>query len=283
MLGRAMVWWRRCPVGLAVATATLLGGCIIPDTDIQVRPDFVNPGPVRIVQAVPVSDQANDACDAAAVELQECPLLPPSVPFGLLGADTTFCVCPDADNNALLSFDLYVEDPDADDAGNPVDTLLGVLLLDMPSSAEDPSQYVAYTNLLSGTEPATNVKFGFGGYQDSLERPTPLVRSWTLGRDSGVDLCNGSGVDLRPGVHSLRVVVTDRPWYRPVLRDDDGEPVFDRDIPLRVDDETSAKIGVPDTPAGASYAIADYVFACGDGTDPDNPSPGCNCALPEPQ
>jgi hypothetical protein len=275
-----MVWSRRWMLGCAALVAGV--GCIIPDNNIQVRGDFVNPGPVRIVQAVPISDQANEAC-ARVSELTDCPLLPPTVPLGLLGADTTFCVCPEADNNALLSFDLYVEDPDVVD-GKPEDTILAALLLDMPESEEDPSTFVAFTNLLSGTEPATNVQLGFGGYQDSFERPTPLVRSWTLGRDSGVDLCNdNSGEKLDPGTHSLRIVVTDRPWYRPVLRDAKGEPVVESDVIVRVEDEASAKIGVPDTPAGASYAIADYVFVCGDGTDPDNPSPGCNCALPEPE
>lgn len=280
-----MAGWARWRMASAAMAASLVA-CIIPDTGIQVQGDFANPGAVRIVQAVPISDQANDACaDVSLVdELSDCPLPPPTVPFGLLGADTTFCVCPEGDNNALLSFDLYVEDPDVDEDGSPTDTILGVLLLDMPAVVEDPSPYVAFTNLLSGTEPATNVQLGFGGYQDAFERPSPVVRSWTLGRDSGVDLCNdNAGAPLDPGTHSLRIVVTDRPWYKPVKRDSKGDPVLENKIPVHVEDEASAKIGVPDTPGGASYAIADYVFVCGDGTDPANPSPGCNCALPDPE
>ena len=110
--------------------------------------------------------------------------------------------------------------------------------------------------------------------------PKLAVDFLRMPRFNPLDLCNdNSGTPVGPGLHSLRIVVTDRPWYRPIQFDADGKPLIDATgVPLRVEDEASARIGVPDTPAGASYAIADYVFACGDNNDPDA---GCNCAVPE--
>jgi hypothetical protein len=190
--------------------------------------------------------------------------------LGLLAIEgVPFCTCEPGflDQNALRAFDILVEDPDVDENGDPADTILGALLLDLPTGADDPSSYVAYPNLLSGTEPATIYQLGLGGYRNPIERPPPQLRSWTLGRDTGdVDLCNDNAAapdgKLAPGLHSLRLVVTDRPWYRPFVRDEDGEPIRDsanRPIP---DEDAMPLVGVPDTPAGASYAIADYVFEC---------------------
>lgn len=248
--------------------------CIIPDSTIDVVGDFVNPGPVRIVQSIAITDAADASCFEVAHELGSCPLPPESVPR--LFNDLPFCVCDVADENRLSSFDIYVEDPDVDEDGRPTDSIFGAFLLDVLPTDDDPSESVAYSNLLPATLPARSVQLGFPSYADSIERPTPLLRSWTLGRDTGVDLCNGNADapngQLEPGLHSLRLVVTDRPWYRSV--------VFDAENKLELDDSGDPKrsgephVGVPDTPAGASYAIADYVFACGDQDDPDA---GCNC------
>jgi len=260
----------------ALGACALLGGCIIPDSTIEVVGDLVNPGPVRLVQSVPITDEANAECSDVAKELGGCPLPPETVPFGRIVTELPFCVCDGTDQNRLSSFDIYVEDPDLDDDGRPADSIFGVFLLDPLPAADDLSEFVAYSNLLPPTQPARTVQLGFPSYADSLERPPPLLRSWTLGRDTGVDLCNDNAdaLDgrLEPGVHSLRLVVTDRPWYRSVVFDDDGKLVLDENKnPERTGDP---HVGVPDTPAGASYAIADYVFACGDEDDPDA---GCNC------
>jgi hypothetical protein len=249
------------------AMAVPLVACIIPDTLIQVRGDFVNPGPVRIVGYTPLSAQVNDACGQIG-NLQDCPA-PPETVLGLLQTEGPFCVCDGetVDFYRARSFDVLVEDPDLDENGEPRDAILGALLLDLPSNAPNPSSYVAYPNLLSGTEPAANYQLGFGGYGDSIERPSPQLRSWTLGRDTGVvDLCNDNIAvpdgKLAPGLHSLRLVVTDRPWYRPIVLDAEGHPVYDADGRAITDEDADPLIGVPDTAAGASYAIADYVFQC---------------------
>ena len=92
-----------------------------------------------------------------------------------------------------------------------------------------------------------------------------------------LDYDNAAAPDgkLTPGLHSLRVIVTDRPWYRPFEYGPDGMVVLDADgEPVRVD-ATAATVGVPDLPGGATYSVADYVFRCRDGLDPDA---GCNCA-----
>jgi hypothetical protein len=247
--------------------AASLVACIIPDSGIDVRGERVNPGPVRIVGYTPISDAANDECGAVA-NLDGCPA-PPETILGLLQTEGPFCVCPGdtVDFYRAQSFDILVEDPDVDEDGEPKDTILGALLLDLPTNAANPSSYVAYPNLLSGTEPAASYQLGFGGYGDAIERPPPQLRSWTLGRDTGfVDLCNDNIAapdgKLAPGLHSLRLVVTDRPWYRPLVVDAEGHPVYDEDDRAVTDEDADPLIGVPDTPAGASYAIADYVFRC---------------------
>jgi hypothetical protein len=269
VVGAALRW---------VLASSSLVGCIIPDTQLRVEGDAVNPGTVRLIQAVAVSDAATDACNAASVDLTSCPLVPETLPFGAIASAAPLCVCPGRDGNALSYFDVYVEDPDVDDDGRPQDTILGALLLDMPGDEDDPAAYVAYPNLLPGNLPAANVNLGFNSYTNAIERPEPRVRRWTLGAETGVDLCNdnASAPDrkLEPGLHSLRVVVTDRPWYRGFVYDDDGEVMLDDDgVPVRVPVER-ASVGVPDLPAGATYSIADYVFRCGDGDDPEAT---CNC------
>lgn len=269
---------RRVSPAVGCAAALLLGACIIPDTQLRLQSDAINPGTVRLIQAVAVSETATDACDDASVDLTSCPLVPESVPFGAIAAAAPLCTCPGRDGNGLSYFDVYVEDPDVDDDGRPLDSILGTLLLDMPGTENDPAPYVAYPNLLPGNVPASNVNLGFNSYTNAIERPEPRVRRWTLGAETGVDLCNDNGAasdrKLEPGLHSLRLVVTDRPWYRSLLYDEDGEVMLDDDEePMRVSAEL-ASIGVPDLPAGATYATADYVFRCGDGEDPEAT---CNC------
>jgi hypothetical protein len=266
-----------------VAVVAAMGACIIPDGDLDVRGDAVNPGTVRFVEAIAMTPAAHLACRVASRgELSSCPLVPATLPFGAIDPAEPLCVCPGGrDDNALSYLDVYVEDPDLDQDGRPKDAIYGALLLDLPAASVDPRPYVAYANLLPPTVPAANVNLGFNSYSDAIERPEPLVRRLTIGdSDTRVDLCNDNPAapdgNLEPGLHSLRLIVTDRPWYREVLLDD-GEPVFDdADELVRVPVE-EASIGVPDLPAGATYAIADYVFRCEqDDDDPETPET-CEC------
>lgn len=284
---------RRRPLGIALLALTT--GCIIPDKHIDVQQDFSNPGPVRIIQPIPMTAQADEACRDASELLLGCPVPPDTLPLGLIDPDQgQLCVCPERDDNALQHFDIYVEDPDfeEDEQGRrrAKDTLLGAFLLDVPPEVISPdplgddlvdaSQYVAYENYLSPTTPARTFPGLLPGtYRDAIERPTPLVRSWTIGQEQSLDLCNDDNkAKLEPGLHTLTLVVTDRPWYVPVKLDD-GEVQRDREGNL-VRADADPRLGVPDLPAGASYAVGSYVFRCRDGTS--GMDMACNCSQEEP-
>ncbi|MBC8073866.1 MAG: hypothetical protein IAG13_36445 [Deltaproteobacteria bacterium] len=278
--------WVATIAALLGATCGSLVACIIPDTHLQVRGEAVNPGPVRLVQATEMTPEAEAACKGVQSELGSCPMVPATLPFGLVRPETgDFCVCPELDGRALNYFDIYAEDPDLDGQDRPKDSIFGVFLLDMPSEADDPPSYVAYEHLLSPTTPAVLQQFGIGSYADAIERPEPLVRRWTIGdAETQVDLCNDNASSpsskLEPRLHSLRLIVTDRPWYRAFQRTASGEIALDEhDDPIQVPAEEAA-IGVPDTPGGASYAVADYVFRCRDGVPPVSDL-SCECAEAE--
>ncbi|MEX1369096.1 MAG: hypothetical protein AB1Z98_38570, partial [Nannocystaceae bacterium] len=81
------------------------------------------------------------------------------------------------------------------------------------------------------------------------------------------------GSQLLPGLHQLRVMVTDRPWYRPPLLDASGEPVIEDGEP-QLDEPI---VGMPDLPAGASYDTATYVFRCFDDNNDLPAGIECDC------
>lgn len=249
--------------------------CIIPDSQINVQPNRTNPGTVRVVQAVALSAQANEAC-AEEPGFLACPMPPNTVAPGLIEEeDQAFCVCAGGrDGNALGGFDIYVEDPDVDDDGEPKDTLLGAFLLDVVPGDEPVSQFVAYTNYFPTNRPAQ--RFPTENYDQPIERPPTNLKSWVLGSDTTLDLCNNNnGNALEPGVHGLRLVVTDRPWALPLELDEDGLPIKDGEDFARLEG-ADPLVGVPDTPAGASYDIADFVFRCVDETTEEGANV-CNC------
>ncbi|MBV1859269.1 MAG: hypothetical protein KUG77_12715 [Nannocystaceae bacterium] len=258
-----------------LASLALGCACIIPDTKIDVQPDRINPGAVRLVQAVAFSAQANEAC-AEEPGFEVCPVPPDTVVPGLVALENqAFCACEGGgrDGNALGGFRIFVEDPDVDDDGVPRDTLIGAFLLDVDPDAESLSQFVAYTNYFPTSGAAQ--RSAAGTYEQPIERPASNLQEWTLGLDTTVDLCNdNNGAALSAGLHSLRLIVTDRPWPSPVL-EDDGVPRRDGENFVR--DETQDElVGVPDTPAGASYDVADFVFRCIDESS-DEGSNVCNC------
>lgn len=276
-------------LGAAIAIA-IAPGCIIPDSQLLVVGDFQNEGAVRIVQPIFITDEAHDACaeidDVGGIE--ECPGVPPGLPPGLLAGSFCTCGAGERDARAALRFDIFVEDPDVDDEGRPADEVLGVLLLDAPVAVTDPTPFIAYSNYLPPDQPA---ELYTAGEFPTIERPNPNLRSWTIGEDV-VDLCNdnqGQQLDalaalpspdedppVQTGLHDLRIVVTDRPWYRPPLTDDDGEIMLDdegevvRGEPL---------FGVPDLAAGATYDTRSFVFRCFSLVAP--PPGGCSCQAPE--
>jgi hypothetical protein len=257
----------------SVLASVLAAACIIPDTDIDVRPPRTNPGAVRIVEAVALTEAAIEACREVPIageppELsvrETCPLPPITVPTGLIRPlGQTFCVCPEGlvDGDALRAFDIHVEDPDVDDEGMPRDEIYGVFLLDRPPGEGDVAPYIAYTNYLDPNDPAKLVALGAGSYAEPIERPRTNLKRWSIGADELVDLCNnnnGAKLDEDVRLHSLELIVTDRPWYTTVVTDENGAPERDDGVLVREGDPMP---GIPDLPGGATYSTAHYVFEC---------------------
>lgn len=264
---RAMI----AAVGLSglAALGLPLAACIIPDAGIVVEDEFVNVGAVRIVEPTPITARADADCDDRT-PLSACPKLNDTLPGGLIRPEFPLCVCPGGDIG-VGGFELFVEDPDIDDQGDPADEILGALFLDMPPDAEDPRDHLAYTGQLPPEEPAR--RFRASDLQ-TIERPDPHLKAWTIAPQSRLDLCNDNdGAKVGVGLHELRLVVTDRPWYRPIMVDAMGEPLLDEDGELVFDDPV---IGMPDLRAGATYDTTTYVFQCHDNNSPPA-GIECNC------
>lgn len=260
----------RAALGLAVAAC----GCIIPDRGIRAESDDDNPGAVRIVESIPVVQELVDACEAPRGDpihdTRGCPQVPTTLAQGLITGEP-FCVCPEGDAHVLPEFSLYAEDPDRRRDG-PADTVYAVALLDLEPATDAPQNYVAYPEHLTPG--------GAGEYVASLteasedETLAPSVGRegnglwrFRFGKDGGegVDLCNDdNGQSLALGLHNLQIMVTDRPFYRPVRLDADGEPVLDvTGRPLLL----PTQYGMPDLGRGATWAVANYVFECHDSVE----------------
>jgi hypothetical protein len=262
-------------VGLArrgrrlAAAGICCASCIIPDAGIVVEDEFRNVGAVRIVEPTPVTARADADCDERT-PLAACPKLNVTLPSGLIRPEFPLCVCPSGDIG-VGGFELFVEDPDIDEQGDPADEILGALFLDMPADPDDPRDHLAYTSYLPPEEPAS--RFRASDLQ-TIERPDPHLKAWTIAPDSRVDLCNDNdGAKVATGLHELRLVVTDRPWYRPAMVDAMGEPVVDEDGEPMFHEPV---IGMPDLSSGATYDTTAYVFECHDATTPP-PGIECNC------
>ncbi len=268
----------RASVGAVIATVGSAGlglllaacaSCIIPDAGIVVQDEFVNVGAVRIVEPTPITARADADCDEATA-LSGCPKLNDTLPSGLIRPEYPLCVCPGGDIG-MGGFDLFVEDPDIDDQGDPADELLGALFLDMPSDAGDPRDYLAYTSQLPPEEPASRYR---ADDLQTIERPDPHLKAWAIAPQSRLDLCNDNdGAKLDAGLYELRLIVTDRPWYRPLMVDAMGEPVRNEDGELTYHDPV---IGMPDLPVGATYDTTTYVFECYENSAPPA-GIECNC------
>lgn len=257
-----------------VATAAVMMGtaCIIPDAGISVQRDFTNPGAVRIVEPTPISEAADKACGKRQ-GFAFCPTFTDTVPSGELKGNGQLCLCPERerDDNAPQGFEIFVEDPDVDADGRPVDDIFGVFLLDVPTDATDMTPYQAYTSEVPPDEPARR----FTGEVRTIERETPGLRVFQVGGFTGgtFDVCNDNdGNALDAGLHELRFVATDRAWFAPI---DPSGALDEEGNPLRLD----PLIGIPDLPAGATYASTAFVFRCVDGLDAE--AGQCGCFDPE--
>jgi hypothetical protein len=280
-----------------LAGAALVVACIIPDREIGFAGGPDNEFAVRIVFRPPMTDQMIAICQAPSLperlyDASFCPAARNVRPAGLIrSADGgPFCICPTGrDARAIPAFTVYAEDADTEH-DDPRDTLYGVLLLDPDPEGGSPLHDVAYQNYLEAGAVGVLVDDSVadllpgepeGGRQDRTvpteARDEVFQRRFLIddpGPDNVLDLCNDdNGTALDPGLHNLQFLVTDRPFFRPVRRDEDGSPAVDP-----VTGETTplaTQYGVPDLAAGASYAVANYVFECLDATA--DPAPDCDC------
>ena len=255
---------------IAVPLALLAVACILPDQDIIVRTEDQNDSPVRIVQPTPLSLAAQCACDPAGCTAADpadwnptCPQPDASGLPHFLDPGTNpqfqFCSCPlgEVDPDQLPAFELFAEDQDVENDA-PKDDLFAVLLLDLQAD-DDPTSRVAYTRYLNANNP---LPAAFGDYAPEL-RPSPQLRSVFIGDvDARIDLCNGNLSPLSVGWHTVRVLVTDRPWFTTSVtgggQGDGGET-------------TVQQIGVPDVAAGATFDSRDYTFFCSNQEEDGDP------------
>lgn len=258
----------------------LAAGCILPDRGIRAESDDDNPGAVRIVESIPVLPELTAPCgdpEATAAQQRGCPQVPPSLQQGLVPGGP-YCACPSGDNRVLPEFNLYAEDPDRR-RDDPADTLYAVALLDLDPETDSPQSYVAYPEQLPPGGPGELIR-SRGGYGDEV----PLVASvgrednglwrFRFGKDrgEGTDLCNDDdGETLSVGLHTLTVMVTDRPFFQPRRLDADGEPVLGADGEPEL---LAPQYGMPNLAIGATWAVANYVFECHD----PQVSSACDCS-----
>lgn len=257
------------PVVLAV-----IGGCIIPDRGIRVESDAANPGAVRIVEAARLPEELTDPCESDKrlndQEAAWCANVPTvAVRRGLIPGGP-YCSCPGRDGTPAPEFSVYAEDPDRR-RDLPTDTLYAVALLDLDPATTTPQNFVAYPEHLTPGGPGERTSWTLASSPQGRE-DNGLWR-FRVGKDGGegIDLCNdNNGASLSPGLHSLQVMVTDRPFFQPPRLDEDGDPVTDsRGRPLLA----PPQYGMPDLGIGATWSVANYVFLC---EDPAS-QPNCNC------
>lgn len=249
---------RATETGLAAAlllTATGVGlSCVIPDLDINVNDESIlNRTPVRIVEPLRISREAEEACDDLDPMFsgELCPQPPPEDPTLVLPhfldpnaneGEYLFCACPAGriDAKARPNFAIYVEDRD-EDAQGTYDELYAALLLDYDPNNLKPYNSVRYRSYVNPQEPiplAASIEY------EPIGRHDPILRELRLGNENlDFDFCNGAtDTALDPGFHTLSVMVTDRPWFTP----DDGV----------------IQEGVPNFVEGATFDVSTYVFFC---------------------
>jgi hypothetical protein len=261
----------------ALVVVAAVAGCIVPDREIRIDPGFDNEGAVRIVQRPPRTPEMDEVCNLEKdYDLAYCPEVRATTRSGLLRASDggDFCVCPvgSTDKRALNSFEIYAEDGDVQ-GDRAQDTIYGVAFLDLERATTKPQDFVAYRNYWEAGAAGERLDVG----EEGKTRTAPPVgrestQVWVFQLNDGtrlLDLCNDdSGAKLPAGLHNLRFMVTDRPFFKPEQPvDDGGTMLFPR------------QFGVPDLAAGATYATIDYVFECKDAAlDP----PGCE-PIPDPE
>ena len=248
-----------------VLAELMLAACILPDRGIIIVDENVqNKHPVRFVEPTPLTPEALDTC-LSLDEVKPNEVCQPGDAATVLPhfldptkLDYNFCSCEidsEEDSIKLPAVTLYVEDR-ANDVNKGLDDIFAALMLDLRPDEEDPSRKVLYQSYVN---PNVALKATTAIEYEPPRRPDTgrELRQLNLGlpsddRADQIDLCNGAGLPLSLGYHTLRVIVSDAPWFNPT------------------DDEQDRQIGVPDLANGATYDTLEYVFHCDDKSDPDN-------------
>lgn len=254
----------RRPHAAALAALALAGACVLPDRDIQIVDENIqNKHAVRFVEPTPLSPEAQDACDEdlAGRSLLCQPgepdlVLPHYLDPNYLDPESgtfiyNFCSCDrvagEESQIQLNPFSLYVEDR-LDDVAKGPSPLYAAALLDLPLNSSAPQDSVRYRDFISPLQP---LELDDQLEYTPLKRPDPKLRVLNVGGGSAIDLCNrANDTPLRRGYHELRIMVTDRPWFKVNPEDVEGQP------------------GVPDIASGATFDTISYIFRCDDKTDP---------------
>lgn len=253
---------------LSVVTGLMGQACVLPDLDIVTEDEKItNKQAVRFAPSALLSAHADAACIQRDPELDEgCPqpatdpsdVLPSFLDPRYRAPDNTlpydFCTCDpgERDDKALPPFILYVEDRDEDArTRTPKDSIYAALLLDVDPKDDEPYLKVRYSSYLDTDRPLEPADTEY----EPLLRPPPHLRQLSLGDETQrVDLCNRAGGDaLAPGYHTLRIIVSDRPWFQ--RTDSNGQKV--------------TQTGVPNLAIGATFDIATYVFHCDEKREDD--------------
>lgn len=258
---------------LTALLALLPGGCVLPDRDILiVDEDVQNKHPIRFVEPTPVSFEAasdcaevlhdrfknySHLCQPSDPEYGHPAFLDPNlirVSDDVEVYPYRFCSCDlgKEDANKLPETTLYVEDR-ANVVKNGLDNIYAALQLDLLPGETSPQDQVLYQQFVDAKEPLKGIKLDY----DPPKRPPSgagrALRIVNLGADGRrIDLCNDAGQPLTRGYHTLRIIVTDAPWFLPPPEDKDD-----------VVDENTRQLGVPDLSNGATYDTLTYTFYCG--------------------
>ena len=127
-----------------------------------------------------------------------------------------------------------------------VSTPYAAALLDLRPESLDPQNSVRYRDYIDPLQPLDlDDQLNY----TPLKRPDPKLRVLNIGGEARIDLCNrANDTPLEAGFHELRIIVTDRPWFK-------ADP-----------DDVEGQAGVPDIANGATFDTTSYIFHCDDKT-----------------